>query len=428
MTIREPVNADLPPPEEAVAARVLDRCRALAAISERPDAICRIYLSPEHRRANDIVAGWMSDAGLTVHEDAAGNICGRSGADDAPTLLIGSHLDTVPDAGPYDGILGVLLGIETAAALRRYNLPFALEVIGFGEEEGVRFGATLMTSRAVAGTWDPAWWDLTDAAGVSLAEAFRQFGLDPAAIGDASWRGREPAGYLEAHIEQGPVLEAESLPLAVVTGIAGARRLQLTVEGMAAHAGTAPMTLRRDALAAAARIIALVEDQARASGLVATVGRIHCEPNAVNVVPARAHFTLDIRSEDDTHRDQVLERILEQAQAICAERGLSFTHTQTHGAPAAACAATLQQAIARGIESTGIPVRHLMSGAGHDAMAMAMLCPSGMLFIRCSGGVSHHPDESVTIEDVAIAARAMQYTVLALAETLAADAAQETAN
>ena len=371
------------------------------------DAICRVYLSPEHQAANAQVLQWMAEAGMTTQIDAVGNVRGRYAAsvDDAPVLIIGSHLDTVPDAGAYDGILGVLLGITAVAELNASGtrLPFAIEVIGFGEEEGVRFGTTLMTSRALAGTWQNDWWDLTDENGVSVREAFEQFQLDPSALADAMLPGDQVLAYVEVHIEQGPVLEAAGLPLGVVTAIAGAKRMQVCIRGVAGHAGTTPMDLRRDALVAAARAIALAEDVARRFEVVATVGQIRCQPGGVNVIPGVAEFSLDIRSGDDAKRDAALAEFVSTLEKDCAGRSLELDIQQTHAADAAPCAPYLQNVLAQALDACDVEVKELASGAGHDAMAMADLCDVAMLFVRSPAGISHNPAESVIPADVALA-------------------------
>lgn len=408
------VIAALPAAEQC-----LLRCAALAELSALEQGICRVYLSPEHKQANAQTAVWLREAGCEVWEDAVGNICGRYAAATAaaPTLILGSHLDTIPDAGAYDGVLGVLLAIAVVAALneRQQRLPFHVEIIGFAEEEGVRFGATLITSRAVAGQWDDAWWQLTDAAGVSLSEAFSAFGLDPSRVADAA---RAPAGLLgfyEVHIEQGPVLEAQGLPLGTVTGIAGNRRLRARIEGQAGHAGTTPMPLRRDAGVAAALAVAELEALARRSGIMATVGQMTFAPGGVNVIPGSADFTVDIRAQDDASRDAALAEFRATLDALCGERSLTFTLDEFHSAPAMHCAPWLMQASDRALAALGHPPQRLPSGAGHDAMALAELCDSGMLFLRCTNGISHHPDEAVTLGDVAWAFAALEQTLVEIA-------------
>ena len=400
------------------AAEILRRCDLLATQSSRRGAIERVYLSPEHAAVNRIVGAWMAEAGMTVRQDEAGNLVGRYEASvhGRPALLLGSHLDSVPDAGRYDGILGVLLAIATVARLASADrrLPVAIEVLAFGDEEGTRFGATLLGSRAVAGTWREDWWALRDADGVTLAEAFRAFGLDPAAVGAAARTPADVVGYLEAHIEQGPLLEDAGLPLAVVSSIAGARRLRLTVTGEARHAGGTPFDRRRDALVGASEIVVAIERIARATGAIATVGTMEVEPGAVNVIPGRAAFGLDLRAETDALRDEAWRLIRDEAVHVCRRRGLGFDAHETHAAGAAIASPALRDAVSRGIAAaTGDgepPV--LFSKAGHDAMAIADLTDWAMLFVRCAGGISHHPDESVAEADVAVALDAFEAAVV----------------
>jgi allantoate deiminase len=408
---------------------VLERCDALAAVSALPDGLIeRAYLTREHAAANALVAGWMTEAGLRSGQDAAGNQCGRlEGARPGlPALLLASHLDTVPEAGRYDGILGVMIALEVAARIRARGtrLPFALEVVGFGDEEGTRFGATLLGSRALAGTWDPAWWELTDADGVSMIEAFRAFGLDPAAVGAASRHPGQLVGYLEVHIEQGPALENLGRPLALVSSIAGARRLLVTVTGRASHAVTA-YELRRDALAGACEAVLAVESLAAAQDLVATVGALSVKPGAVNVVAGSASFSLDVRAASDPVRDAGLAVLLAEFEAICARRGLTLAVEQTHAAETVHCSPAMYAALEHAVCEVGgeTPVA-LFSKAGHDAMAVASVTGVGMLFVRCGGGVSHHPEESVTEADVALAIDALHAAVLDLAAAHPADEAQ----
>lgn len=406
------------------AASVLKACDELATISARDDGIERVYLSREHARAHALVTPWFEAAGLTAWQDAAGNLCGRmEGAREGlPALMLGSHLDTVPCAGRFDGILGVMIAIAVVTRLKneREPLPFALEVVGFGDEEGTRFGTTLLGSQAVAGGWQDAWWALQDAQGMTLSQAFDAFGLAPSRLAQATRTPGALVGYLEAHIEQGPYLEAQDKPLGVVTAIAGARRFDVRCIGHAGHAGTTPMIMRQDALCAASEAVLEIESIAREYACVATVGKLDTLAGAVNVIPGQVRFSIDIRAQDDTQRDQAWTAIEQTLSVIESARHVRFDINETHRAPAAPCATHLQAAIASGITATtGEPdPAYLVSGAGHDAMAIARLTDIGMLFIRCAGGISHHPDESVLETDVALAIEAMTSTVKSLAAQL----------
>jgi allantoate deiminase len=404
------------------AARVLARCDELAAISSLRGGIERVHLSAEHGRANDLVAGWLHEAGLAVWQDAAGNQCGRlEGREPGlPALVLGSHLDTVTDAGRYDGMLGVLLAIEVADRLRdrAAELPFALEVIGFTDEEGTRFGNALFGSRAFAGAVAPAWFDLTDREGTRFEDALAAFGLDADHVGDAARRPGDLVGYLEAHIEQGPQLLDAGRALGVVSSIAGARRFALTVTGRAGHAGGTPYGRRRDALVGAAEIIVEIERLAIETGTIATVGRVEALPGGVNVVPGEARFSLDLRAERDLDRDAVWNAIDDAARDVCARRSLGWSVGELYRADAVACDPALSAAVEAGIRATGqadVPV--LWSRAGHDGMAVADVTGFGMLFVRCGNdGVSHAPDETVSEPDVAVALEAFEAAVLAVAE------------
>ena len=386
-------------------------CDRLAAVTEAPGMITRTYLTAQHRDVNRLVGQWMTDAGMVVHTDAVGSIVGRyDGADpDAPTVILGSHLDSVRNAGRYDGILGVLLAIAVVAELDAAGrrLPFAIDVVGFGEEEGVRFGTSLIGSRALAGSFDPAWLSLTDEAGLSVADAMRGFGLDPARWATAARRSDRVLAYLEAHIEQGPVLESLGLPVGLVTAICGATRRRFRVQGEAGHAGTVPMGLRRDALAGAAEMVQSVERIAAERGVVGTVGRLDVEPDAVNVIPGEVVFTLDLRAEQDSTRLAVLQEVNETFVAIAARRRLSLDFETFHKSPSAQCDPRLRSLLAEAIGAVGVPVHALPSGAGHDAMAVASLAPVAMLFIRCKAGISHNPAEEVAAADIAVAAKVM---------------------
>ena len=394
------------------AQRICDRCEALARHSEQPDGLTRVFLSPEQRAVSDLVRGWMGAAGMDTRIDAIGNVIGRYEGErpGLPCLMLGSHLDTVRDAGKYDGMLGVVAAIECVADLsaRAVRLPFALEVIGFADEEGVRFSATLLGSRAVAGTFDPAWLDKCDAAGVAMRAAMRVSGLDPARVADAARRPDDVLAYVELHIEQGPVLEAEGLPVGVVTAISGGNRFNVEVVGMAGHAGTVPMGLRRDALAAAAECALAVERLARSMPeVVGTVGRIEALPGAINVIPGRVRFTLDARAPGDELREQAVTAMRDAFEAIAAHRDVTVTLAPIWEARTAACAPALQRQLTQAIHAEGVRVHHLPSGAGHDGMAIVAIAPIGMLFVRCTGGISHHPAEAVTVGDVGIAARVL---------------------
>ena len=397
---------------------ILDRCDELAAISADPDHLVRVHLSKEHKAANELVGTWMAEAGMLTWQDAAGNQCGRlEGREPGlPALLLGSHIDTVPDAGRYDGMLGVILAIQVAQRLRGIELPFALEIVAFSDEEGTRFGNALMGSRAFAGTWDDEWWNLHDEDGITLFEAFQDFGLDPARLPGAFRRPEQFVGYLEAHIEQGPWLEDADKRLGVVTSIAGARRFELTMVGKAGHAGGSPYDRRRDALVGASELVVEIERISKERGVIGTVGKMEVFPGGVNVIPGRVDFSLDLRAEFDDDRDAALRLIRDAAHEIASRRRLEFHYEELYRADATVCDLDLRAAVEAGIRATGDEEPMAMwSRAGHDGMAVVAVAPIAMLFIRCKGGVSHHPDESVTKADVAAALEAYEATVLALA-------------
>jgi len=388
------------------------RCNALAACSELPGGLTRVFLSPEQRAANELVLAWMRDAGMQARMDAIGNVVGRYEADapGAPCLMLGSHLDTVRDAGRYDGMLGVVSAIECVHALNsaQRRLPFAIEVAGFADEEGVRFGATLLGSRALAGTFDNALLRARDSDGMTLADALRTFGLDPARIGDAARKRDEILAYVELHIEQGPVLEAEQLAVGVVTAINGSTRFAIEIDGIAGHAGTVPMALRRDALAAASECVLTIEQRcSREPELVGTVGKLETLPGAINVIPGKARFTIDIRAPRADQRLTAVRDVLAEMQTICDRRGVTLNVNKIHEGNVASCAPWLMQQIGAAVVTEGIAVRQLPSGAGHDGMAMMALCDIGMLFVRCERGISHNPAEAVTAEDVETGTRVL---------------------
>ncbi|OWJ68433.1 allantoate amidohydrolase [Inquilinus limosus] len=391
---------------------LMQRLDALARFSEDPDRLTRTFLSQAHRQAADQVLAWMRDAGMDARTDAAGNVVGRYEGDrpGLPALLLGSHIDTVRDAGRYDGNLGVLAAIAVIGELHRRGerLPFAVEVLAFGDEEGVRFPVTLTGSATVAGTVDPAVADALDHDGVRLGDALRGFGGDPDALEGEARRRDRVLGYVELHIEQGPVLEAEDLPLGVVTAINGAARYNATVRGMAGHAGTVPMDLRHDALAAAASMILAVERCAQSRrDVVATVGQLDVQPGAVNVIPGAVRFTIDIRAPDDADRLAAMAEMTAALEGIARGRGVELALERYHDAAAVRCDEALMARLETAIRRHGLPARRLPSGAGHDAMAMAALAPVAMLFLRCRGGISHNPAESITVEDADLAVRVL---------------------
>lgn len=394
------------------APRIQDRLDALAAITAEPGAITRLYLTPEQAQAEALVAGWMREAGLTVRYDAVGNLIGRLEGPEpgGPAVVIGSHLDTVRNAGRYDGPLGVITGIACVEALARdgTRLPHALEVVAFADEEGVRFAATLIGSRAFAGHLDPAVLNAADADGITLAAALRTSGLDPAAIATAARRPDAILGYLELHIEQGPMLEKAGLPVGVVTAISGASRLEFTLIGEAGHAGTVAMGERRDALAGAAECVLAVEARCRAEQhLVGTVGRMSAEPGVGNTISGRVRFTLDLRAPDDAQRLAALADIQAAFNSIAARRNLDLGVSLLHEAGAVPCDPGLTALIRDAIAAESLPVVALPSGAGHDGMAVAAIAPIAMVFVRCRGGISHNPAEFASLPDIEAGARVL---------------------
>ena len=383
------------------AATVLRRCDELAAFSEEEGRLTRRFATPALRQAGETVGGWMESAGMTVRRDAIGNLIGRVG--DGRTLLIGSHLDTVRDAGRYDGTLGVLIGIACVELVRTEllrNLPYAIEVVAFADEEGARYGTSYLGSQAFVGRFDDEWLDRADADGVTMRAA-----LDGSPQDIAACR-RDPAdliGYYEVHIEQGPTLESEGIPLGVVTAIAGQTGATVSFAGVAGHAGTVAMSLRRDALTAAAEWILATETLARdTDGLVATVGRVALDPGVTNVIPGRVTLSLDLRHAEDPVRIEAGAELRRRAEAIAASRELGL-EWRSHETAAVNLSPELGERLAAAVAATGQPVLRLPSGAGHDAAIVSTIAPAAMLFVRCAGGVSHNPAESVTVEDVAAA-------------------------
>ena len=392
---------------------IVNRINELGAISETPEHLARIFLSREHRVAADLILTWMRAAGMHAHLDAIGNVCGRYEGERTglPCLMLGSHYDTVRDAGKWDGPLGLITAISCVADLhkRGRRLPFAIEVTGFADEEGIRFASTLLGSRAVAGTFDESVLNARDSGGISMREALVQFGLDPEHIGAAARAPSELLAYIELHIEQGPVLENEHLPVGVVTAISGATRLAARLTGMAGHAGTVPMMLRRDALTGAAECIVAIEELCRTDqgGLVGTVGYIHAMPGATNVIPGQVSFTIDLRAPTDPHRRRAVVDIVRRIESIAKHRKLALQVDVTHENRTVPCAPWLKSQVADAVAAESYRVFELPSGAGHDGMAMIDIADVGMVFVRCRGGISHHPDEHVDTADADAGARVL---------------------
>lgn len=399
----------------------------LGAISSEPGRLTRLYLTPEHRRAADLVAEWMRRAGLKVRTDAVATMhgflpSGRDGPRSNRRLLIGSHIDTVIDAGRYDGPLGVVAGILAVEELRARDiaLPFGIEVLAFGDEEGIRFPKTLIGSSTVAGTIVKSILDMTDADGNTVGNMLLKFGSDPAAIKAEALKRADVLGYLEVHIEQGPLLERWNEPLGVVLAIAAQSRHRIRIAGEAGHAGTIPMPIRHDALAAAAEFVLMVEEVALKGArdhLVATVGEIAVKPGAVNVIAGEASLSLDVRAASDEARAGAVDAIRQRARQIGLRRGVVIGVETVHEKPVATCSPRLRNAIGKAIrELSGRKAPELLSGAGHDGLAMAQLTDIGMIFVRCRAGISHNPLEHVAIADLGFAVEALTRTILAIAE------------
>jgi allantoate deiminase len=402
------------------AQRAIAECRVIATMTEEPGRITRRFLTPPMHDVHAHLRTRMEALGMTVRVDAAGNLRGLWQPVNAKPrrLVLGSHIDTVPDAGAFDGVLGVTLALEWVGLAQELALPLAIEVIAFSEEEGVRYGVPFLGSRAVAGRFDPALLALTDSQGVSVEDAIREFGLDPDRIGEAELHP-DAIAFVEVHIEQGPVLEAEALGIAAVTTIVGQTRLTLTFTGHANHAGTTPMRLRHDALAAAAEWITTVEALAqRTDGLIATVGRVRVEPNAGNVVPGTVQLSLDLRHAQDPTRVLAVEELCSLADAIGERRRIAVQRTDQLQQPAVPMDERLTSFLSDAIEVAGFPAKTISSGAGHDAMVMAARVPTAMLFLRSPGGISHHPAEAALQEDVEAALRVGREFLMRLAKDI----------
>lgn len=399
----------------ALGRSLLERAAALARHSDSAANYTRCYLTPAHRAAAAQIAAWMAEAGMAVRTDPVGSVIGRYEAarPGARTLLLGSHFDSVRNGGRYDGVLGILVPIACVAELSRAGerLACAIEVIAFADEEGTRFQTGMLASRALIGRFPPSMLEHRDASGVTLAEAMRAAGLDPEKIGGASVDLASAAAYVEVHIEQGPVLLEEGRALGVVTSIAAGTRDTLRVIGEAGHAGTVPMRMRHDALAAAAEMIVAIEKRCSAGGsLVGTVGMLEVKDGTGNVIPGEVRFTVDIRAADAATLAGARADVSAALEAIAARRGVRLEGQRTHEVKPVPCAPWLQDLLAASVErATGDkPARRLPSGAGHDAMILAEAVDAAMMFVRCgAGGVSHNPAETVTAADAGLAAAAL---------------------
>ncbi|MDQ0199597.1 allantoate amidohydrolase [Neobacillus ginsengisoli] len=399
--------------------RIARRIEELASCSEPSKGVTRLSFTKEFQSGQKLVEKWMIDAGMTVRIDNLNNIIGRyeGSKPDAPVILIGSHLDTVINGGKFDGMLGVISGIEIVNVLFENDtrLENPIEIIGFCDEEGVRFHSTFLGSKAIAGTFSEETLAVKDEQGVSLAGALQQLGLAPHNYQSAALDPKNVLGYLELHIEQGPVLEAEGLPCGIVSGIAGASRYSFKITGFAGHAGTVPVTLRKDALAGTAEWIIEIERLAKENvPIVATVGKLQVVPGASNVIPGEVNGTLDIRDTDVQRKNEVIKSIFRAAEEICEKRKLTFHVEKMMETAPTLCNNGITAAIESAILANGIKPIFLVSGAGHDAMAMAALTKIGMIFVRCKEGISHNPEEFASVKDMEIGAKVLLDTVIQL--------------
>ncbi|QBD78769.1 allantoate amidohydrolase [Ktedonosporobacter rubrisoli] len=406
---------------ESSASTVMQRCEILGSYSEESGRLTRRFATPPMSQVNETVATWMQAAGMSVRQDQIGNLIGRYAAQSkgASTFLLGSHLDTVYDAGKYDGPLGVMVALACVERLyqRQLRLPFAIEILGFADEEGLRYHSAYLGSSAFAGTFDPAILQYPDNDGISMATALRNFGGDPEQISEARRSTDDLLGYCEVHIEQGPVLESLNLPVGIVTAIAGQNRFNVTFTGEAGHAGTVPMQLRRDALCAAAEFIVAVESYARSiPEMVATVGQLELQPGASNVIPGQVIISLDVRHKDDSLREQACRLLQERSHSIAKARHVACQWEEFHQHGTIPCSQHLSELLSKAVSELKHPVVTLPSGAGHDGAMISTLTDIAMLFVRCKGGISHNPAEAVTKEDVAVAIDALERFLLLLAQ------------
>lgn len=396
--------------------RIYARCEEWAKFSAHGPGVTRFYLSHEHRLAAETLMGWMRDAGMEVWLDAAGNVVGRyhSSKGGGPYLVMGSHQDSVVHGGKYDGPLGIITALDCVAVLNAEGkrFPYGIEVVAFGDEEGARFRTTLAGSRAIVGEFGDDLLQATDADGVNITAALESFGLDPRRVEDAAHRPEDVVGWVEVHIEQGPVLESEDLPIGVVTGISAQRRAWFHFRSEPNHAGTVPMHLRADALAAAAEAVLIIEKVAASyAATVGTVGSVTTQPGVVNVICGQVTISLDLRSSEVETLRGAYETIISKVSAAACLRGVEFSQDVFLDLDACPCSPEFVAQLEAAVRETGHRAILIPSGAGHDAMAMSRLTEIGMLFVRCKGGISHNPAESVTVEDVAVGAHALMHFV-----------------
>lgn len=403
--------------------RLWDRLMELSRIgAQTTGGVTRLSFSEEERQAKALVAGWMKEAGLEVREDAAGNLIGRKEGThpQLPVILTGSHLDSVYQGGHFDGPLGVLSALEAVQTMQEQKVSHAhsIEVVAFTDEEGARFSYGMIGSRAMAGKLKLEDLNAVDSEGISIREAMVQSGFDPDQIGAAKREKGSVKAYLELHIEQGKVLESKDMPVGVVSGIAGPLWLKMTLQGEAGHAGTTPMHLRKDALAAAAEIMLMMEKEAQQTGsAVATVGQLQPFPGGINIIPGRVELSLDLRDIEEEVRNRAENRIGAQAEGICQRRGVQIQMETLQRMAPVTCAPFIQEAARQACSQAGLDTITLPSGAGHDGMQLAEICPICMIFVRSKDGISHNPKEWSSPEDCTDGARVLYYTLLHLAQT-----------
>ena len=401
------------------------RCDELAACSEETHRLTRRFLTEPMNDVHSLLSGWMHAAGLTSRVDNAGNLVGRLPSQGGnktqrptPTLLVGSHLDTVPGGGRYDGVLGVLMGLALTESLNQTPLPFHIDVVGFSEEEGVRFSKPYLGSSAIAGHFQSHWLERCDANNITLQQAIVDFGLTPSLISDAAYVPQNVIGFVEPHLEQGPVLESCGSPVGIVTAIAGQSRLRLNFTGEMGHAGTTPMQGRKDALVSAAEFIQTVNELSQQTDdLRATVGKLLVSPNATNVIPGAVELSLDVRHPIDKTREWAVDTMLGRGEEIARANGLQFTVLENTPEAAVTVDPRLTETLAKSVVDCGHSKTELPSGAGHDAVMMAKRFPTAMLFLRHPGGISHHPDERVDRDDVAVGIDVLNRFVRRLADS-----------